>query len=57
MSTKVGTAFWCRTHEADARKVKAEVITSSPGPMPHAARAMWSADVPLTVVRQCFDPT
>jgi len=57
MSTNTGTAFWCNAQEAEARKVKAEVITSSPGPTPIAARAMCRAAVPLQVVRQCFAPT
>ena len=57
ISTNTGIAFWWRAHEADARNVNAEVITSSPGPTPTAARAMCRAAVPLHVVRQCFDPT
>src|SRR6267143_7161751 len=32
-------------------------MTSSPGPTPTAARAIWSADVPLFVARQNRAPT
>ena len=56
MSTNTGMAFWWMAQEAEARKVKAEVITSSPGPTPTAASAMCRAAVPLQVVRQCFEP-
>ena len=57
MSTNTGMAFWCSAHEAEARKVNAEVMISSPGPTPTAASAMCSAAVPLVVVRQYLVPT
>jgi len=36
--------------------VKAGIITSSPGPMPTAARARWRAVVPLVVEMPYLQP-
>ena len=56
MSTNMGIAIWCRTHEAVARNVYEGTSTSSPGPTSTAAKAMCSAAVPLPVVRQYLAP-
>ena len=42
---------------AVAMNVQGVVITSSPGPMSMAERAMWSAAVPLASPTQYFVPT
>lgn len=49
MSTKTGLAPTKSTELAEEIKVKGEVITSSPGPMPWARRARCSAVVPEEV--------
>ena len=41
---------------ADAMKVKGEVITSSPFPIPAANRATCNAAVPEVVATACFTP-
>ena len=46
MSTKTGVAPRCEIGSAVAMNVCAVVMTSSPGPTPHACSARWRADVP-----------
>src|SRR3990170_155225 len=55
-SAKTGTARWCNTGVAEAMKVCAGTITSSPGPMSRAARAVWMAVVPELVATQWGTP-
>src|SRR5579871_1784622 len=57
MSAKIGTALWCSTATGVARNENAEVMTSSPGPTPAAARAMWMAAVPPLHASEYFVPT
>ncbi len=56
MSTNTGIALWCKTAVAEARKVSAGTITSSPGsitiPAIHACREA----VPLFKARQNLEP-
>ncbi len=47
MSTNTGTAPCWIAALAVAMKVYGVVITSSPGPMPNALSAIWSARVPF----------
>ena len=56
ISTNTGIAFWCSTAAAVDQYVNAGQITSSPGPTPAAASAMWIADVPLLVTSAYFAP-
>src|SRR3990172_9419290 len=55
-SAKTGTARWCSTGVAEAMNVCAGTITSSPGPMSRAARAVWMAVVPELVATQWGTP-
>src|SRR5713226_2004608 len=57
MSAKMGTALWCTTATGVATNENADVTTSSPGPTPAAASAMWMAAVPPLHARQCRTPT
>ena len=52
MSAKTGVAPTRTTTSAVAAKVKAGVITSSPGPMPRAIRLISRASVPLATEMQ-----
>ena len=56
MSTNTGFAPSSTMVSAVAAKVKGVVMTSSPGPMPSAIRAIKSASVPLATVMQCLAP-
>ena len=55
-STNTGFAPSSTIISAVATKVKGVVITSSPGRMSSAIRAMSSASVPEATVMQCLDP-
>ena len=57
MSAKAGRAPAFTTASAVAKKVKAGTITSSPGSMPSARRAIVSASVPFATPTQWRRPT
>ena len=56
VSTNTGSAFSISTALIVATNVYGGTITSSPAPMPIAASAVSSADVPLAVARQACVP-
>src|SRR5450759_3489138 len=56
MSTKTGMAPTCAMASAVAKKVKGVVMTSSPLPMPMAARIRNSASVPWPHATACLVP-
>ena len=56
MSQKSGRAPSRAIVPAVAKKVKGEVITSSPGPMPSAISASSSASVPEETPMPCSQP-
>ncbi len=56
MSTNTGFAPTMLMLSAVAKKVNGVVITSSPGPMPRARRAITSASVPLFTPMACLTP-
>src|SRR5262249_374507 len=57
VSTKTGSAWCSSTALMVATKVYGGTSTSSPGPMSSAAIAVTSAEVPLAVARQYFEPS
>src|SRR5437867_2003246 len=56
-SAKTGIPPWYSTALADAAKVSAGTMTSSPGPMPAANAAAWSAAVPELTATAWAAPT
>jgi hypothetical protein len=55
-STNTGLAPTANTASAVAMNVLAGTMTSSPGPMPSAARLSWRAAVPLATPTPCRTP-
>ena len=55
-SAKTGIAPAWTTENDVAMKVYDGTITSSPGPIPRLAMAVWRALVPLVVVMHYLDP-
>ena len=56
ISTKTGVAPTSLMASAVAIKVKGDVKTASPGPMPLAIRAMSRASVPEAQATACLTP-
>src|SRR5437867_5435276 len=56
-SAKTGIPPWYSTALADAAKVRAGTMTSSPGPIPAANTAAWRAAVPELTATACAAPT